>query len=152
MSVTCEICGKEFKTTQGLRGHKTFVHDIHADRGKQADGFQYDKQEDKTARDNRIKDKYFDEPRGKLDKMERVVSGNIELANELRRAVNKLQEQLTVQNQELSIISHEVDSLRQKVNKHEEWFNPHDIHEVIIGLCGGPIADIEKRLRNKQFK
>ena len=26
MSVTCEICGKEFKNTQGLRGHKTFVH------------------------------------------------------------------------------------------------------------------------------
>lgn len=28
MSVTCEICGKEFKTTQGLRGHKTFVHQM----------------------------------------------------------------------------------------------------------------------------
>ena len=26
MSVTCEICGKEFKNTQGLRGHKNFVH------------------------------------------------------------------------------------------------------------------------------
>lgn len=26
MSVTCEICGKVFKTTQGRRGHKTFVH------------------------------------------------------------------------------------------------------------------------------
>jgi hypothetical protein len=24
--VSCEICGKEFKNTQGLRGHKTFVH------------------------------------------------------------------------------------------------------------------------------
>lgn len=24
----CEICGKELKTTQGLRGHKTFVHHI----------------------------------------------------------------------------------------------------------------------------
>ena len=28
MSVTCEICGKEFKNSQGLRGHKTFVHQI----------------------------------------------------------------------------------------------------------------------------
>ncbi len=26
MSVTCEICGKGFKNTQGLRGHKNFVH------------------------------------------------------------------------------------------------------------------------------
>ena len=24
--VTCELCGREFKNTQGLRGHKTFVH------------------------------------------------------------------------------------------------------------------------------
>jgi len=26
MSAVCEICGKEFKNTQGLRGHVTFVH------------------------------------------------------------------------------------------------------------------------------
>ena len=26
MTVNCEICGKEFKNTQGLRGHKNFVH------------------------------------------------------------------------------------------------------------------------------
>ncbi len=26
MSITCEICGKGFKNTQGLRGHKNFVH------------------------------------------------------------------------------------------------------------------------------
>lgn len=24
--VTCELCGRQFKNTQGLRGHKTFVH------------------------------------------------------------------------------------------------------------------------------
>ena len=28
MGVNCEICGKEFKNTQGLRGHKTWVHRI----------------------------------------------------------------------------------------------------------------------------
>jgi hypothetical protein len=28
MNTTCEICGKKFKTTQGLRGHKTFVHQM----------------------------------------------------------------------------------------------------------------------------
>ena len=26
--VACNICGKEFKNTQGLRGHKTFIHGI----------------------------------------------------------------------------------------------------------------------------
>lgn len=26
MSIKCEICGKEFKTTQGRRGHMNFVH------------------------------------------------------------------------------------------------------------------------------
>ena len=27
MVIKCDICGKEFKNSQGLRGHKTFVHD-----------------------------------------------------------------------------------------------------------------------------
>ena len=26
MNIECEICGKEFKTRQGRRGHMTFVH------------------------------------------------------------------------------------------------------------------------------
>ncbi len=26
MSVKCELCGRQFKNTQGLRGHMTFVH------------------------------------------------------------------------------------------------------------------------------
>ncbi|GAI91068.1 unnamed protein product [marine sediment metagenome] len=34
--VICELCGKEFRTTQGLRGHKTFVHDIRSDHSKLA--------------------------------------------------------------------------------------------------------------------
>lgn len=28
--VTCEICGRQFKNTQGLRGHKTFKHGVYA--------------------------------------------------------------------------------------------------------------------------
>ena len=28
MSIKCEICGRKFKTPQGLRGHKTFVHQM----------------------------------------------------------------------------------------------------------------------------
>ena len=36
MSAVCEICGKEFKTTQGLKGHKTFVHQSTSFSGKSA--------------------------------------------------------------------------------------------------------------------
>lgn len=36
MSAICEICGKEFKNTQGLRGHKTFVHQLTSSSGKSA--------------------------------------------------------------------------------------------------------------------
>ena len=28
MDTTCEICGREFKTSQGLRGHKNFKHQM----------------------------------------------------------------------------------------------------------------------------
>lgn len=30
--VTCELCAKEFKNSQGLRGHKTFIHGISGSR------------------------------------------------------------------------------------------------------------------------
>ena len=36
MSAKCEICGKEFKNTQGLRGHKTFAHQVTSSSGKSA--------------------------------------------------------------------------------------------------------------------
>jgi chromosome segregation ATPase len=36
MSAICEICGKEFKTTQGLRGHKTFIHKVTSSSSKSA--------------------------------------------------------------------------------------------------------------------
>jgi len=34
--VNCDICGKEFKNTQGLRGHKTFVHQLTSSSSKSA--------------------------------------------------------------------------------------------------------------------
>lgn len=36
MSVKCEICGKEFKNTQGRRGHMTFVHQLTSSGSKSA--------------------------------------------------------------------------------------------------------------------
>ena len=32
--VQCELCGKVTRTTQGLRGHKTFIHGLSADHTK----------------------------------------------------------------------------------------------------------------------
>ena len=34
--VICELCGKQVKTSQALRGHKTFVHGIIGSNTKQA--------------------------------------------------------------------------------------------------------------------
>lgn len=34
--ISCDICGKEFKNTQGLRGHKTFVHQVTSSSSKLA--------------------------------------------------------------------------------------------------------------------
>jgi hypothetical protein len=32
--VQCKLCGKVVRTTQGLRGHKTFMHGLHGNSGK----------------------------------------------------------------------------------------------------------------------
>lgn len=36
MSVKCEICGKDFKNTQGRRGHMTFAHQLTSSSSKSA--------------------------------------------------------------------------------------------------------------------
>jgi hypothetical protein len=52
---------------------------------------------------------------------------------------------------EINLIATKVELLSKRVKKHDQWFNPKGIDELVLGLCGGPIASLEKRLSSLQL-
>ena len=128
--ITCDLCGRQFKNTQGLRGHKTFYHGQHTKQNKQVE-----------LNNNRL-----NVSESKLDSI------NNEIAN-VKINLGYLQNRFgsLPSTTEIHIISSEVKRLKEQVKKHEEWLNPNDIDDVIFVFNGGPIASIEKRL-NEHIK
>ncbi len=140
---TCELCGKETRTSQGLRGHKTFVHGIRASSNKLFDVIPDDQEMHETSRLKSEKNGSYVYDNS-ANKLTNEIKSITETLAELKRTVNYLQdwmESLASCN-ELHRIVLEVDRLNNQVEKHDQWFNPRGLHEAVIGLTGGPIADI----------
>ena len=135
--VQCELCGKVTRTTQGLRGHKTFVHGFSANRSKTEDDHENNNTSD-----------YID----KLNKLIGEVCSLTEMLNDLKWKIRALQNQLalTATSTDINNITTNIESLNKRVKKHDQWFNPKGIDELVLGLSGGPIASLDKRLDNIQ--
>jgi uncharacterized C2H2 Zn-finger protein len=146
----CELCGKVVRTTQGLRGHKTFVHGIHANRSKPIVALTDKQSMDEVG--NHIERASVSDYMDRLNKLKSEVVSNTELLAELRRTVRALQNQLVLKANasDINLIATKVESLIKHVEKHEKWFNPKSIDEVVLDFCGGPIAGLEKRLDRLQ--
>jgi len=88
--------------------------------------------------------------RDRLNKLKSEVVSNTELLTEPRRTVRAMQNQLALKAtaSEINLIATKVELLSKRVEKHERWFNPESTDEVFLEICGGPIAYLEKRLRN----
>lgn len=133
--VMCELCGKELRTTQGLRGHKTFVHGIRAYQGNSCitnldeshHGF--------------IDEQQFSEFNERFQRIEASIV-------ELRRSFRELEHftNFLMTEDDLREIHTLLRPLREQIEKHDRWFNPRELDEVVLGLRGGPIADLERRV------
>ena len=132
--VKCKLCGKVVRTTQGLRGHMTFIHGLYANHNNPAAELTF---------------------RQRIDENRSLVKSesNTELLTELRRTVRALQNRLAVMDtrSEANRIATKVELLSERLDEHDRWFNPHDIDEIILRISGGPIADLEKRLDDLQL-
>lgn len=139
MSVKCEICGKEFKTTQGLRGHKTFFHQLPSSSSKSAAPL--------TTQQQLIKLK------NRLDKLEGIIGPRepSELEQllgitdrpiteqlgqhthqlaELSEQLNNIPQQVKPAsniNTDVSNISRQVAQLNELVKRHDRWLTPNQI-------------------------
>jgi len=151
--IQCELCGKAMRTTQGLRGHKTFVHALHANRDKPAAELTFRQRIDENRSPVKFERNSTSEYRERLDKLESEFVSNTRLLTELRRTVSELQNQLALMatRSETHRIATIVEMLGKRLEEHDRWFNPHDIDEIILRLLGSPIAALEKRLDSLQL-
>ena len=148
--VQCKLCGKVVRTTQGLRGHKTFIHGLRANRSKPTVALTHNQSVDETSSLVEHESNSISDYRDRLNKLKSEVVSNTELLTELRRTVRAMQNQLALKAtaSEINLIATKVELLSKRVEKHERWFNPESIDEVFLEICGGPIAYLEERLRS----
>ena len=151
--VACDICDKEFKNTQGLRGHKTFIHGLYANHDKPAAELIFRQRIDENRSSVKSEKNSISEYKDRLDKLESEAISNTELLAELRRTVHALQNQLALKAtaSEINLIAIKVELVSKCVEKHEQWLNPESSDEVILAICGGPIAYLEERLSSLQL-
>ncbi len=146
--VQCELCGKVVRTTQGLRGHKTFIHGLYGNRGKPMVALARNQSLDETSSlvehdSNSISD-YIN----MLNKLKSKVASNTELLTELRRIVRVIQDQLAlkVTSSAVNDIATKVKLISKSVEKHEDWLNPEKIDDFVLSFCGRSIAYLDGRL------
>ena len=146
--VTCEICGKEFKNTQGLRGHKNFVHN----NGSSI-----------TTATLAANEQQLSKLEARLEKLEYItgltepsmlddVLGNnkpiTEKLIEVTEQLNHLTQQLTnlssntASNRELHNISEKVSRLTQQLSNCSKWFEP-------VRTVAGIMSRLDDELSNR---
>ncbi len=94
--VKCKLCGKVVQTTQGLRGHKTFVHGLHANHDSPAVELTFRQRIDENRSAVESEKNSTSEFRDRLEKLENKVISNTKLLTELRRTVSELQQRLAL--------------------------------------------------------
>ncbi len=151
--IQCELCGKVMRTTQGLRGHKTFIHGLYANHDNPAAELTFRQRIDENRSLVKSESNSISDCRDMLNKLKSEVASNTELLTELRPTVLALQNRLAVMDtrSETNRIATKVELLSKRLDEHDQWFNPHDIDEIILRLSGGPIANLEKRVDDLQL-
>jgi len=94
--IQCELCGKAMQTTQGLRGHKTFVHGLYANHDKPVDELRFRHQIAENRSLVKLEKNSISEYKDRLDKLESEFVSNTKLLTELRRTVSELQNKLAL--------------------------------------------------------
>ena len=124
--VKCELCGKEVKNTQGLRGHKTFVHGITVS-NKQPVGRLDTEQElsELECRLEQVEELTQLDTERLTQQLEQHAHHLAELSEQLKNLTQQVK--LASTNTELLNISRQVTQLSEQVKRHDSWLTPDPI-------------------------
>ena len=119
--IQCELCGKVVRTTQGLRGHKTFIHGLHANHDKPVDELRFRHRIAENRRLAKSENNSTGDYRDRSDKLKGEIVSNTELLTELKQKVRALQNQLALKAtvSDINRIATKVELLSKSVKKHE---------------------------------
>lgn len=129
MSVTCEICGKEFKTTQGLRGHKTFVHNITKSQDQPAKPVA----EQESGKGTEI----FERLSTQVEQMDQLVYNLISKVEDQATRISALEVQLRNSTSEVQNLNNETTGIRydlERLNRFVQYEFAGVKHDAIWGL------------------
>ena len=138
MSATCEICGKEFKNTQGLRGHTNFVHG-HTGSSKilsapAATGQRLSKLEASLQKlesitgvkePNALERLLGTNEPAIIDQLQQHTHQLAELSEQLKNLSQQLK--LASSNTEFRNVSRKVAQLSEQVKRHDGWLTPDPV-------------------------
>jgi len=137
--VKCDICGKEFKNTQGLRGHKFFRHGIK------------DSKQQLTARP--AAEQPLSELESRLEQGEELARVNTErLTEQLEQYTHRLTElgeQLNDLTRQVSLgptnnsydrLTRRIAQLTEQVSRNSRWLTPDDMGLFVAQVSNKPPA------------
>jgi len=126
--VTCELCGRQFKNTQGLRGHKTFIH---------GDG-----SPSNTSAAHAATEQQLSKLEDRLQNLERVTGlRESDLLDSPTDGQLPITEQLGQLTQQLSQLTQQLNEQTQQVNKLSEDVEMTQVAKALSDKC---LAQLDK--------
>jgi small-conductance mechanosensitive channel len=160
MSVKCELCGKEFKNTQGRRGHMTFVHHMSSSSSKSATppatGQPPSTLEERLQKLERITG--LKEP----SSLDRILGTDEPITEQLEQHTHQLAElsgQLKDLSQQVKLASSsaevlnmkkQVSQLSEQVRRHDNWLTTSRLYYILTMHSDHPaVFDDLENMRRK---
>jgi len=124
--VQCELCGKELKNTQGLRGHKNFVHGITGSNKQPVAGVATEQELSKLeCRLEQVEELTQLDTERLTEKLGQHTHQLAELSEQLKNLSQQVK--LASTNTEFRNISRQITQLSEQVKRHDSWLTPDPI-------------------------
>lgn len=148
MSINCEICGRQFKNTQGLRGHKTFVHGDGSSSSVSATQAATEMPLSKL--EKRLEQLEYATGLREASILDKTLNNEKPLTEklaEVTQQLNSITQQLAslssnTANSELRRINEQISQLTHQLSIYSKWFEP-------VRTVAGTMSRLEDELSNR---